>query len=130
MNSRMLSNDNRVPEPISSLAEFDILGLQQYADQWQRTNGLQPEKSLMLAVLLDAVECFQKCALLHDEYSKRLFRDAENWILDNDRKWLFSFINICDALTIDPHYLRKGLLRWKQHAMHSVSTRERNKRSA
>ena len=84
----------------------------------------------MFAVLLDAVECFQKYPLLHDEYANRLFRETENWILDNDREWPFSFINICEALAIDPHYLRKGLFRWKRHAMHSVSTRERTKRSA
>jgi len=124
----MQNHDTRVPDIIGSLSGADILASQQYYDQ--ETSGRQPERSLMFAVLLDAVECFQKYLLLHDEYSNRLFREAENWILDNDREWLFSFINICDALTIDPHYLRKGLLRWKQHAMHSVSTRERNKRSA
>jgi hypothetical protein len=123
----MQNHDTRVPDMIGSLSEADILTSQQYDHE---TSGRQPERSLMSAVLLDAVECFQKYLLLHDEYSNRLFREAENWILDNDREWLFSFINICDALTIDPHYLRKGLLRWKQHAMHSVSTRERNKRSA
>jgi hypothetical protein len=123
----MQNHDTRVPDMIGSLSEADILASQQYDHE---TSGRQPERSLMSAVLLDAVECFQKYLLLHDEYSNRLFREAENWILDNDREWLFSFINICDALTIDPHYLRKGLLRWKQHAMHSVSTRERNKRSA
>jgi len=124
----MQNHDTRVPDIIGSLSEADILASQQYYDH--ETSGRQPERSLMSAVLLDAVECFQKYLLLHDEYPNRLFREAENWILDNDREWLFSFINICDALTIDPHYLRKGLLRWKQHAMHSVSTRERNKRSA
>ena len=124
----MQNHDTRVPDIIGSLSEADILASQQYYDH--ETSGRQPERSLMSAVLLDAVECFQKYLLLHDEYSNRLFREAENWILDNDREWLFSFINICDALTIDSHYLRKGLLRWKQHAMHSVSTRERNKRSA
>jgi hypothetical protein len=124
----MQNHDTRVPDIIGSLSEADILASQQYYDH--ETSGRQPERSLMSAVLLDAVECFQKYLLLHDEYSNRLFREAENWILDNDREWLFSFINICDALTIDPHYLRKGLLRWKQHAMHSVYTRERNKRSA
>ena len=124
----MQNHDTRVPDMIGSLSEADILASQQYYDH--ETSGRQPERSLMSAVLLDAVECFQKYLLLHDEYSNRLFIEAENWILDNDREWLFSFINICDALTIDPHYLRKGLLRWKQHAMHSVSTRERNKRSA
>ena len=124
----MQSHDTGVPDRIGFLSEPDILTSQQYYDQ--ETSGRQPEKSLMSAVLLDAVECFQKYALLHDEYETRLFREAENWILDNDREWLFSFINICDALTIDPHYLRKGLLRWKEHAMHSLSKRERSKRSA
>ena len=125
----MQNHDTRVPDMIGSLSEIDILAIHQYSE-CQGTSGRQPEKSLMSAVLLDAIECFQKYPVLHDEYENRLFREAENWILDNDRRWLFSFINICDALTIDPHYLRKGLLRWKQHAMHSVSTRARNKRSA
>ena len=124
----MQNHDTRVPDIIGSLSEADILASQQYYDH--ETSGRQPERSLMSAVLLDAVECFQKYLLLHDEYSNRLFKEAENWILDNDPEWLFSFINICDALTIDPHYLRRGLLRWKRHAMRSVSTRERNKRSA
>ena len=124
----MQNHDTRVPDMIGSLSEVDILASQQYYDQ--ETSGRQPEKSLMSAVLLDAVECFQKYLLLHDEYSNRLYKEAENWILDNDREWLFSFINICDALAIDPHYLRQGLLHWKQNAMQSVSTRERTKRSA
>ena len=124
----MQSHGTGVPNMIGSLSEPDILTSHQYYDQ--ETSGRQPEKRLMSAVLLDAIECFQKYPVLHDEYENRLFREAENWILDNDREWLFSFINICDALTIDPHYLREGLLRWKQHAMHSLSKRERNKRSA
>jgi len=55
-----------------------------------------------------------KYALLHDEYATRLL-ERRKTDLDNDREWLFSFINICDALTIDPQYLRKGLLRWKRN---------------
>ena len=124
----MQSHGTGVLDRIGFLSEPDILTSHQYYDQ--ETSGRQPEKSLMSAVLLDAIECFQKYPLLHDEYENRLFREAENWILDNDREWLFSFINICDALTIDPHYLRKGLLRWKENAMHSLSKRERSKRSA
>ena len=125
----MQSHGTGVPDMIGSLSEPDILAIHQYSDH-QGTSGRQPEKSLMSAVLLDAIECFQKYLLLHDEHANRFFKEAENWILDNDREWLFSFINICDALAIDPHYLRQGLLRWKQNAMQSVSTRERNKRSA
>ena len=125
----MQSHGSGVPDMIGSLSEPDILASQQYSDH-QGTSGRQPEKSLMSAVLLDAIECFQKYPVLDDEYENRLFREAENWILDNDREWLFSFINICDALTIDPQYLRKGLLRWKRNVLQLSAKKDRNKRSA
>jgi hypothetical protein len=128
MNTMQSHGTTGVPDRPGSLSEPDILASQQYYNEG--TSGRQPEKSLMSAVLLDAVECFQKYLLLHDEHSNRLFKEAENWISDNDREWLFSFINICDALAIDPHYLRQGLLHWKQNAMKSVPRRERLKRSA
>ena len=124
----MQSHGTGVPDRIGLLSEPDILTSHQYYDQ--ETSGRQPEKSLMSAVLLDAIECFQKYPVLHDEYENRLFREAENWILDNDREWLFSFINICDALTIDPQYLRKGLLRWKRNVLQLSARKDRNKRSA
>ena len=124
----MQSHSTGVPDTIGSLSEPDILASQQYYDQ--ETSGRQPERSLMFAVLLDAVECVQKYALLRDEYANRLFRETEIWILDDNHEWPFSFVNVCQALAIDPQYLRKGLLHWKQNTMHSVSTKERNKRSA
>jgi hypothetical protein len=130
MNTRMQSDGTRVPEVIGSLSEFDILAIRQYSDHWRGTSSLQPEKSLMLAVLLDAVESFQEYVLLRDEHANRRFRETEDWIVRNDHKWLFSFRNICDALEIDPQYLRKSLLHWKKHAMQSASTRQQNKRSA
>ena len=126
----MQTGSTRVPDVIGSLSEFDVLAFQRYFDEGHGTSDQQPEKSLMLAVLLDAVECFQKYALLQDNYARRVFKDTEDWILADDQEWLFSFINICDALGIDSHYLRKGLLDWKQDAMQSFSTKERNKRSA
>jgi hypothetical protein len=113
---------------VSDLIQFDIFAIQQYSEQG--TRSLQPEKSLMFAVLSDAVECFQKYALSREEYENRLFRETEIWIFEENRDWPFSFVSICEALAIDPQYLRKGLLRWKQTAMQSVSTRQRNKRSA
>ena len=67
----MQSHGTGVPDRIGSLSEPDILASQQYSDH-QGTSGRQPEKSLMSAVLLDAVECFQKYLLLHDEYANRL----------------------------------------------------------
>jgi len=127
MNSTMQTGSTHVPDVIGSLAEFDILAFQRYSDQGHG-NDLQPERSLMLAVLLDAVESFQKYALLQDKYSNRLFRETEAWILEEDQEWPFSFINICDALEIDSRYLRKGLFQWKENAIQS--SKERDKRCA
>jgi hypothetical protein len=126
----MQSHGTRVPDLIGALSEFDILTVQGYSNQWRGTGGLQPEKNLLSAVLLDAVECFQEYALSRDEYENRLFRETEIWIFEENWEWPFSFVNICQALAIDPQYFRKGLLRWKQNAMQSVSRRERDRRSA
>ena len=52
------SHGTGVPDMIGSLSEPDILAIHQYSDH-QGTSGRQPEKSLMSAVLLDAVECFK-----------------------------------------------------------------------
>jgi hypothetical protein len=80
----MRSHGTGVPDMIGSLSQFDILAIQQYSERG--TRSLQPEKSLMFAVLLDAVECFQKYALLRDEYANRLFRETEIWILDDNHE--------------------------------------------
>lgn len=71
------------------------------------------EKRLMLAVLENATEDFQKYALATDPRGKQLFQAAEDWILDNDDPSFFSFRNICEHLYLNPEYMRNGLMRWK-----------------
>ena len=44
---------------------------------------------------------------------RRLFREAEEWIMRDDLTWLCSFVNICHVLGVDPDYLREGLRRWR-----------------
>src|SRR5215467_13797917 len=66
--------------------------------------SLQAEKRLMLAVLEDAVGTFQKCVNARERTGQRLFDEVE---------WPYSFLNICQALGLDPGYLRAGLGRWK-----------------
>ena len=60
------------------------------------------EKRLMLAVLESATEDFQKYVLATDQRGKKLFQDAEEWILDTDTSSLFSFDTICRALGARP----------------------------
>ena len=96
------------------LAGLDILIPEQHFDQFHKSSQIQPEKQLMFAVLLDAVECFQDYAPSVRHKPDPLFKHTEEWIFEDDQKWPFSFLNICEALGIDPQYVRKGLLNWKQ----------------
>src|SRR5215831_19273443 len=72
------------------------------------------EERLMLAVLENAVEHFQKCVLARKPSGKQLFREAEEWFLDQDNEALFSFESICETLGLNPDQIRKGLMGWKE----------------
>jgi hypothetical protein len=72
------------------------------------------EERLMLAVLENAVECFQKHVLARKPSRKQLFQEAEEWFLDKDGEALYSFESICDTLGFHPDHIRKGLMAWKE----------------
>lgn len=74
------------------------------------------EEKLMLAVLADAIEHFQEFAFAIDHKGKALFKEAEDWLVEKDSDWFFSFENICETLRLSPSYLRAGLLCWKNAA--------------
>jgi hypothetical protein len=78
-----------------------------------KKNLREGEQKLMLAVLQDAVEYFQKYFLARNPHGKQLFQEAEDWFFDKDSEALFSFESICDALGLNPNHIRKGLLVWK-----------------
>jgi hypothetical protein len=100
-------------ERIGSLFQPDTVLAAQYLDTVRRKIILEPEKQLLLAVLEDGINCFQENVAATTAKRKQLFAEAEDWILDSDRDWLFSFENACDVLGLNPAYLRQGLLRWK-----------------
>jgi hypothetical protein len=118
--NKTLNYSSRAGDSGGSSSRLDLLTVHEYFGRWDGTGCLQPEKRLMFAVLLDAVECFQKYSLLPGQYAYRLFKDTEDWIFKDDHKWPFSFMNICEAVEMDPHYLRKGLSLWKLHAMQKL----------
>jgi len=103
-----------VEEKVSSLFQTDTLLPDQYLDTFRRKTHLEPEKRLMLAVLEDAIACFQKYIHARDGKGKTLFRDATEWIEEEDADWLFSFENVCESLGFNPQYVREGLMRWKE----------------
>jgi hypothetical protein len=79
----------------------------------------QPECQLLWAVLENGVEEYLKYATATSRRGKRLFREAEAWLMQDDPTWLCSFVSICHILGMDPDYLRTGLRRW--HEAHTVS---------
>ena len=79
-----------------------------------KKNLREGEERLMLAVLENAVEYFQKYVLARNPRGKQLFREAEEWFLDKDSETLYSFENICETLGLHPDPIRKGLMFWKE----------------
>ncbi len=108
------NNSSSVEDRISSLFQPDTLLTEQYLDTYRRKTHLEPEKRLILAVLEDAVSCFQKYVTAQRRKEKALFQEAEEWFMEKDSDLFFSFENICESLGLDPDYLRKGLVQWKE----------------
>jgi len=73
----------------------------------------QPECRLLWAVLQEGIETYMKYAGSISRRGRRLFADAERWIMEDDPTWLCSFVSICHVLELDPEYLRAGLQRWR-----------------
>ena len=103
-----------VDERIASLFEPDALLSVQYFGNLRRKTLLEPERRLMLAILEDAINCYQDNLLAKHGSAGRLFTEAEEWILETNSDWIFSFKNICETLGFNPEYVRQGLLRWKE----------------
>lgn len=75
---------------------------------------LQPECRLLWAVLENAIETYMKYVTATGRRGRRLFREAELWISQDDPTWLCSFVSICYVLGLDPDYVRGGLARWRE----------------
>jgi hypothetical protein len=119
-------NQSSSPWEEKALAVFqpDILVTVQYLSTYRRRFHLQPEQLLMLAVLEDAVVCFQDNLTAVTPRKQSLFREAEEWIFDEDKFYLFSFDNICEGLALDPNYVRRGLIRWKEMLLRELDRKQ------
>lgn len=89
----------------------------QYFDRIQIDASLQPEKRLMLAVLEDGVGTFQKYAHATGRRARRLFAEADEWFNSSAGDSPFTFVGICQALNLEPEYIRRGLRRWRDEQL-------------
>jgi hypothetical protein len=85
----------------------------QFTELLQRPFGRTPELRLMAAVLEDAIRSFWQCAGSRGVRSQRLFRETAEWFESHDVSGPFTFENICDALSLEPEWIRRVLARWQ-----------------
>jgi len=96
----------------NKLFEPDELTSAQFYEATRRTHPANPELRLIAAVLADAVASLMTDLRRCSKRQCRDFAEAMRWVVDGvGDDWLFSFVNVCEFLAIDPDYLRAGLIR-------------------
>jgi hypothetical protein len=104
-------------EPVAGLCEIHaILPVQFFLESATVRTG---EQRLMAAVLEDAIALHFK-SMPPDTAKRSKFQQeqaqADYWLRSNDRASVFSFLRICEALNLDPQYLRRGLRTLRKRA--------------
>lgn len=99
--SGILSEDLLTPEQILPV---------QFQDLWHRSRTLTPERLLAVAVLWQAAMDLQKFRYAPRRKKQRLYREAYQWVASDDRAWPYSFVNLCDMLSVSTQCLRRELL--------------------
>jgi hypothetical protein len=108
-------------ERIGSLFQPDTLLSEDYAANFRRKIPLEPERTLLLAVLEDGIRCFQENLFAVSGKRRALFDEAKEWLFSDDANWFCSFVSICTLLNLEPSYIRRGLRDWEaceRKAMH------------
>jgi len=91
----------------------------EFYDAMKRSTHLQPEKRLMLALLDDALKCFQKHVGAKSGRGKRLFDEVQQWFCEREIDGIFSFEQVCATLGLSPDYVRRMLENWNAAARQS-----------
>ena len=111
----MRQDNNHFLDPESVLPD-------QYFSTAKLPPAIQSEVRLMLAVLEDAIDCYQRYARSKIAQQREEFENAQQWIESDETEWVFSFESICTVLGIDPNYIRDGLRRAAPKQMLRIPT--------
>ncbi len=106
----------------SRLFEPDIIVPSQFfATSRRYAPRKRGEYRLLVAVLKEAIECFQENAHARNKWQQQRFDEVQRWVAGEDRDAVgpedqvpgFSFEYVCDVLGLDAAHLRRGLQRWR-----------------
>lgn len=106
-------SDTNTEDRLTGFLQPDVMLPAQFFQSLRTKGRFDGERRLMIAVLEDAVNCFMKQLHATDPKARQLFLDADAWITADDRTWFFAFENVCDALDLNPDYVREGLFKWR-----------------
>jgi len=76
----------------------------------RQSGKICPERKLAVAVFSQAANDLRKFRHARRGAGYSLYADARNWITSNDRKWPYSFLNLCDVLHLAADAIRVELL--------------------
>jgi hypothetical protein len=107
-------------ERIGSLFQPDTLLGEDYAANFRRKIPLEPERTLLLAVLEDGIRCYQENLFANNGKRRTLFDEAKEWLFSDETHWFCSFVSICTLLNLEPNYIRRGLHEWEGRARKST----------
>lgn len=66
-------------------------------------------RRLMAALLFNSAQAYMSFSLTRSKQGKRKYGEAYEWVHSSDRAYIFSFLNVCDCLGINPEWMRRGL---------------------
>jgi hypothetical protein len=96
-------------ESFQSIMSGDTSLADQFFATLRRSEHLEPEKDLLMAILQDAIHDYRKYRLARDPDGKARFGEVKEWIMAGGNGWIFSFDNICELLGLDADYVRRGV---------------------
>src|SRR5262250_445487 len=92
---------------VADLSGFDGEVCVRYEAVYRRAEPACGERRLLLAVLEDGIRTFLKHARATHGRALNLRREALSWLTTDDRRDVFAFENICEALGTDAARLRQ-----------------------
>jgi len=111
MNGLYVISENATARKFRRLANCSHGKNVTYGSNDERQSGeVCPERQLAVAVLSQAADDLRKFRYARRGSGYSLYADARNWITSNDRKWPYSFLNLCDVLHLAADAIRAELL--------------------
>jgi hypothetical protein len=105
---------NKIDELDDEFLQAEAVLPLQFHGARRGASTMEPLRRLIVAVLVDAIRCFQTKLDARQPAKRQEFAEVRSWIFSDDDNGFFSFRAVCDELEIDPKAIRKRLVQWEK----------------